>query len=400
MPLLAVRRPSARLLAALAAAVLLAHAAAIAARRQTHAGDFDVSREFGRRFLAGEPLYAGGLHYPYLPSAALAFAPLALLPPWLGFALRYVAAVAALALAVRLLWAMVGLPAARYPAWAGLVLVLALHGVLRDLDDAGPHLLLLGLVAAGAWAVTRGHAGGAALCVGLAAAVKPPLALLLAFFAWKRQWRLTWLSAAALAAWTALPMVWTGPSAWWQLQRQWATTALASAGGMPAPAVRASEARPQNQALRPAAARVAERLGASPRGAWWAGALAAALLGAAVAWWSRRPWQGRDDPRWLAECAAVLLLALLWSPVTWVQHLVLAVPALAAIVAARLDGRAGWAAGAALALYALLSLGLNREVLGRAAYVGLLALGLHTACALLLLGALWVSTPAAPREAA
>lgn len=394
------RHPSARRLAALAAAVVAVHAGAIAVRRLTHAGDFDVSREFGRRFLAGEPLYAGGLHYPYLPSAALAFAPLALLPPWLGFALRYAAAVAALALALRLLWALLGLPASRSVAWLALVLLLGLHGLLRDLDDAGPHLLLLALVVVALWAVAHGRDRSAALCVGLAAAVKPPLALLLPFFAWKRQWRLTGLSAAAFAAWVAVPMAWMGPSAWWQHQRQWAATALASAGGVPEPAVRASEARPQNQALRPAVARLAERLGAGPGTAWWAGALAAALLSGAVAWWMRRPWRGRDDPRWVAESSAVLLLALLLSPVTWVQHLVLALPALAAIVAAAFAGRLGRAAGGALALYALGSLGLTRELLGRASYLGLLALGLHTACVLLLLGVLWAAAPAARRETA
>ena len=56
------------------AAALAVHAAVIVHRRQSHGGDFDVSRELGRRLLAHEALYADGLHYPYLPAAALAFA--------------------------------------------------------------------------------------------------------------------------------------------------------------------------------------------------------------------------------------------------------------------------------------------------------------------------------------
>jgi hypothetical protein len=36
----------------------------IAHRRAKAPGDFDVSREFGRRFLEGQHLYEGGLHYP------------------------------------------------------------------------------------------------------------------------------------------------------------------------------------------------------------------------------------------------------------------------------------------------------------------------------------------------
>ena len=194
------RRAPARWLAALAAAVLAVHAGTIALRRVSHAGDFDISREFGRRFLAGEPLYAGGLHYPYMPSAALAFAPLALLPPWLAFALRYAVALAGLGLALRLLWSLSGTATARRSTWLALVVVLALHYVLRDLDDAGPHLILLALLVAAVWCVRRGGDLAAAFCVGLAAAVKAPAALLLLFFAWKRQWRLAALGAGALAS--------------------------------------------------------------------------------------------------------------------------------------------------------------------------------------------------------
>jgi len=61
----------------------------IAHRRATALGDFDVSREFGRRFVAHEDLYAGGLHYPYMPTAAMYFSPLALIDANLGLALRY-----------------------------------------------------------------------------------------------------------------------------------------------------------------------------------------------------------------------------------------------------------------------------------------------------------------------
>jgi hypothetical protein len=87
-----------RRVAAAAATCVAVHWAVILHRRALAPGDFDVSREFGRRFLAGEPLYAGGLHYPYMPAAAMSFAPLALRPPTLGLALRQ-------ALALLSLWA-------------------------------------------------------------------------------------------------------------------------------------------------------------------------------------------------------------------------------------------------------------------------------------------------------
>jgi len=69
-----------RLLLLLCLGLVLLHWAVIAQRRSEHPGDFDVSREFGRRFLTGEDLYAGGLHYPYMPSAAMWFSPLAWIP--------------------------------------------------------------------------------------------------------------------------------------------------------------------------------------------------------------------------------------------------------------------------------------------------------------------------------
>ena len=391
------RRPAARWLAALAVAVLAAHAGTIAVRRQSLGGDFDVSREFGRRLLVGKPIYAGGLHYPYMPTAALAFAPLALLPAWLAFALRYAVALAGLALTLRWLSQLSDLPPARRLTWGAAVLLLSLHGVLRDLDDAGPHLILLTLLVAALWCVPRGRDAVAALCLGLAAAVKAPAGLLLLFFAWKRQWRLAALGAAALAFWIALPALWMGPGGWWQAQRQWTVTAFASVGGMQQGAARESEARPQNQALRPAVTRIAERLGASPDAAWWAASAATVLVTAAVAWWCRRPWRGGGDRRWLSEGSAVLLLALLLSPVTWVQHLVLFIPALAVVVAAWLAGSRGVVATAAMALYALLSLGLTRALLGRDLYVDLLALGLHTVCTLSLLVAVVAVAPTPQR---
>src|SRR4051812_22507408 len=43
-------------------------------------GDFKLHWEFGRRFLAGEFLYTGGMHIPYPPFWAMAHASAALLP--------------------------------------------------------------------------------------------------------------------------------------------------------------------------------------------------------------------------------------------------------------------------------------------------------------------------------
>src|ERR1051326_466609 len=60
--------------------------------------DFDIHREFGRRFVTGEYLYALGFCHPYMPMAAMFWSPLALVPRGIGFMARY-------AIAVGCLWA-------------------------------------------------------------------------------------------------------------------------------------------------------------------------------------------------------------------------------------------------------------------------------------------------------
>ncbi len=50
--------------------------------------DFDIHREVGRRFLAGEYLYANDLCYAYMPIAAMYFSPLALVERSAGLLAR------------------------------------------------------------------------------------------------------------------------------------------------------------------------------------------------------------------------------------------------------------------------------------------------------------------------
>lgn len=374
------------------AIVITIHALATVNRRLTHAGDFDISRELGRRFLAGEHLYAGGLHYPYMPAAAMVFAPLALLPPWLGFALRYAAALGGLWLTLRWLARMIRPHADAHADDArvmGLTLLLASHYILRDLDDAGPHLLLLAAVVGGLWGIGRDRLGLGAAALGFAIAVKGPHGLLLLFFAWQRRWRLTFLIAAATTAWIVLPSAWMGPSSWWHHQMEWTTTVAASVRGDPLPGPRDSEERVQNQALAPTVVRVARRLGA-PEPAPWLGAGASAALLAWLVWATRRP-APITSPVWLCGLSATLLATPLLAPVAWVQHLVVVVPGLMVILTADRGVPAlASARGAAVCLYAFLALGLNREVLGRGLYLELLTYGLHTAALLLLLAVLLI----------
>lgn len=395
--------------------IVIVQAAVIAHRRERHIGDYDVSREMGRRFLAGEHLYAGGLHYPYTPSAALSFAPLALVRPGLGLAMRYGAAVAGLWLTLRLLRSMVG--RGRRPdsvttlAVEVVTLVLGAQYIVRDLDDGGPHILLLTILVGGAYCVSRGRDVLGATWFGLATVLKAPAGLFLPFLLWKRQWKLAGMSIAAAILWTMLPMVWMGPASWWSHEVEWTRTALQSVLGNPTPGVQASEQRVQNQSLKLAVTRYlvtyadghplrvshpayVSFLDLGPEAARWVATGIVGILLLVCAWLMRRQYRGPDDPAWLLECGAVLILALLLSPVTWTQHLVFIVPALYLIAAEGCGRSLGAAASAAMWAYAVPALLLNREILGKDLSLLFLSYHMHTLGLLIVLAVILLRRPA------
>lgn len=393
------------------AAVIAVHAIVVTNRRLSHAGDFDVSREFGRRLLAHEELYAGGLHYPYLPAAALSFAPFALIPAPLGFALRYLTALVSLALTLRWLLRLAQpwsprLLERRWPVCAA-TLLLAVPYVVRDLDDGGPHLILLALAVGGLQSAARGRTVLAGVCIGVATAIKTPYGLLILFFALNRQMRLAAWSSAALALCVAAPLPLMGPASWYRHHLQWAEHASASVRLSPIAGIAAlSEARVQNQALAPVVRRWVTRRapsvspppggGDTERAARTTATAAALALLLAVAWLSRgaRP----RNARWLPHASIVLIASALLAPVSWVQHLVVLVPALFLVALRRLDiSRPATLFDAGLIAYVVLALVLNRELLGRDSYLVLLTCGIHTAAALIAAGLVVASNP--PRAA-
>ncbi len=384
-------------------------------RRAKGIGDFDVSREFGRRFLAREYLYAGGTHYPYMPSAAMYFAPLAIVNPTLGLALRYAGAVGGLWLTFHLLWIMVRDRAKRGSSTgfeiATLTSLLASQYIVRDLDDGGPHLILLAILVGGIYSVRRGRDVLGALWFGLATAMKAPSGLFLALFLWKRQWRLAAWASAATVFWIILPTVWMGPSSWWDHQWEWTRVAVGSALGDRAPVAELSEQRVQNQALRAALMRYLVRypeghplrlshpayvsvlnLGPTMASRLTIGVMLGLL--AMCAWRGRHRYDGPADPAWLLECSAVLILTLLLAPVAWLQHLVQIVPALYLTVAEHQTRRnLGRPVTTAMGVYIVLAVVLNRELLGRDVSLLLLSYHIHSIALLLVLGVLLLRRP-------
>jgi hypothetical protein len=295
---------------------------------------------------------------------------------------------------------------------AALTSVLASHYLIRDLDDGGPHLILLAIAVGGIYSVWRGRDALGGIWFGLATALKVTPGLFLLFFVWKRRWRLAAYTAVAVAGWMVLPAVWMGPSSWWSHQGEWVRVALGSALGNRTPGVAESEERVQNQALKPAVMRY---LVTYPEGhpsrlshpgyltflnlkPSTASRLATGMMLGLLAlcfWLGQQRNRGEPGRTWLAECSAVLILALLLSPVTWLQHLVLMVPALYLIVAEdRGVKRLGKAAASAMWAYVVLSLVLNRELLGRETHLLLLSYYVHTLGMLLVLGVLLLERPA------
>jgi hypothetical protein len=372
---------------------------AVELKRRRYSGDFDISMEFGRRFVSGQYLYQGGLHFPYLPTAAMFFAFFSLMPKPLAFLLFYAMAILCLWLVLRMLAAIVcrtepGLGERNGPI-AAVALILAAHYIIRDLDDGGPNLILLAVAMGGIYWAWRGRELRAAGLLGAATAFKATAGIFIPFLLWKRRWRLAIYTTIATSLWWALPMVRMGPANWWMHQREWMISALGFAAGFnQAAAHYYGASNSGNQALRPAVMHLTNSRAA---------ALFAALgLTAIFCWITARPYGERLDARWVRESAGLLILAVLLAPIAWVQHLVVVIPALYLIVA-------DWFAGedfsplsmAALLLYALFALILNRGLIGKARFEVLLNFHVQTICMLLVLGLLMLrgQTERKPRVA-
>jgi alpha-1,2-mannosyltransferase len=362
-------------------------------------GDFPNHWELGRRLIQGTFIYEGGLDFVYPPFWALAHVPLTLVSAHAAQILAYPLAPLAM---VALVWVLHRLAQRSLPLgptsafWpTALAIFLASPFLSRDLPEVGVNTALVALswVAVYLWSRGRDIAGG--VCLGLASALKCTPLLFVAYFALKRQRRLAAAAIIATLGFTAAPLLVQGPAAYARTMAFWGG-GIARGVLEPDPSRGVlGEEKVENLALRPALARYLMHLpyghmgrpetgdtpGAPERPPdslylqfgdlppIWAGWLVRAIMLVPLAWigWRfRHRVADRGDPAILWECATVSLLILLYSPITWKQHCVGVLPALYLICRRAWAGR--WLSRgtiAAVAIYAVLTVVLNREVVGR-----------------------------------
>lgn len=370
-------------------------------------GDFKLHWELGRRLLAGEFIYAGGHDRPYPPFWGLAHAPLTVLPMPLAQVLLFPLCIVSLWLLLRVLGRLTErqLPLGREAQfWAAAAAVLlASRFLIRDMVECGVNLALVTLSWWAVWCWTQRRDVWGGTLLGLAISLKCTPALFWAYFVWKRQWKIAAATIVAAVGISLSPVLWMGPAAFADAGRYWLSQVWLSVGSRdPLQGVLGPEPL-QNVSLRPALARFLVFPEPGHPGRFdhpWSlqflnlpptmadglvkACLAVLLVAAALCC---RGTANRDEPSAVVrESAAVSLLILLFSPITWGQHCVGALPALILLVREGFHRR-GLPAGTwvVLAIYAAAILGLNRTLIGQRASWLLDSYHVTTWCLVLLL---------------
>ncbi|MGZ8384713.1 MAG: glycosyltransferase family 87 protein [Nitrospira sp.] len=171
----------------------MVHGYIISFGRSFHFRDIDIHREIGRRFLSGEYLYANDYCYMYLPTTGIYFAHLLIFDRNPSLALRYAIAIGCLVITIVLFHRML-CGTSDSNVWSRLLVgvgagALTLQFILNDLDDGGPHLILLGILTCAIYAIWAGRERLGAIILGFGITLKITPALFVLLFLWKRQWR-------------------------------------------------------------------------------------------------------------------------------------------------------------------------------------------------------------------
>ncbi len=353
-------------------------------------GDFHLHWRFGRRVAAGMyPYDKNGLDLPYLPFWAVAHAPLSYLPMHTAqicilpvFVLAAFGLFRVLGRVCERAWPVPD----RFVFWgAVLTIFLASRFLVRDILECGVNLALVALAwgAVWCWRQRRDVTGGGLL--GLAIALKLTPALFLAWFVWKRQWKIASATLLTAAVLFLSPLLFIDRADFIDVHRVWwhhASRGLLAEN--PVVGVLGQESI-QNVSLRPALGRFLvhlpeghnarfehpwafEFLNLSPHTAGWVVRVVLAVLVFSIAWQFRRPVRSRTETVFLWEAAAVSVLILLLSPLTWGQHCVGVIPAVYFLIReAFYHRRCSRSSLAVLGMFSLFILLFNRGLIGKQA---------------------------------
>jgi hypothetical protein len=159
-----------------------------------------------RDLFAGENIYVGKNEYPNPPIMAAVLRPLAELPPMAGaltwFYAKVLMAVLAVVWAFRLVSPLADARGSAIPDVAkAIVILLSLPPLLGDLSHGNVNVFILFLVAACLETYRRGWDVASGLVLALSIACKVTPLLFVAYFAWKRAWRVLAGCAVGLALW-------------------------------------------------------------------------------------------------------------------------------------------------------------------------------------------------------
>lgn len=353
----------------------------------TDRGDFNLHYELGRRVAAGTFIYRNGLDYPYPPFWALMHAPLTVVPMHAAQLLLFPLFLVVFTVLMRVLQRLAGehWPLGRDAAfWTATVAVLLTSRYLvRDMPECGVNLTLVALswLAIFLWTRRKEWLGG--LSLGFAISLKCTPLFFLAYFGWKRQWKMFATTSVFTCVFCLSPALFMGPTLFKKSVDFWSMMAWRGVGvADPSHGVLGPEPL-QNDSLRPAMARFlihlpedhkarldhplyGDFLNLDPDVAGLVIKLMLLTLVLATAWKFRTPITERNTPAVLWECATISVLILLISPITWGQHCVGVLPAFFLFTRSAAKGAVvrpamRWY----LATYLLFTLVLNREFVGQ-----------------------------------
>jgi hypothetical protein len=364
-----------------------------------------------QEMLAHQPIHSAGKNslgagpFTYPPAAALLAVPFARTSPTIALAGWYIASVLATFVAVACAWRLVRAPSFRHMTrdWSWIfVLGIFLGGrqLISPFGNRQTDMFVAAAVIGGCWLLAKGRDIHGALWIGAAAAIKATPLLFAPYLLWRGRWRAALALVAVAVALNDVPdVLWPQPSGR-SYFKQWVDVSLAPVrSGTPGEWF---ADRLRNQSV----AGLVGRLGTfgfvtstaqvadepppvTPERARTIKLVVygICLLLLGITLW-RFGWRKPDQSQFAVECAAVLCLMLLVSPMTSKSHLCILVLPLFLIARAIVQRRTtGWIAfGVLLALLGPLA---SRDVIGRQLADLTMAWGLPVVFVFLNLAAMW-----------